>query len=295
MPELTNHGQQIVLDLSQRHGFSTDAVQHMLVAVVHGNGGMAQFSHPEFAGSGQWMQGGMIMIGDMFNNYLKGRIESLCSEIANIVNQGRLIQTGSFQSQSQSGGADSQHQTGGGFQGPSTLFVPDPNQHWWPKDLHQPSATGGQNQVQYAYFAPSRRLAVKTGQSVWVYDTLNHQIGGFSQQQGGGDSIVFTSQFGTVQLSSLPVVSRNGEPTAQPTHNTAASVATNHANPASIAVDASSTANEVRDQSESMTTEATTGQIDIFSSIEKLADLLAKGILTQEEFAAKKTELLARL
>lgn len=293
MPELTNHGQQIVLDLSQRHGFSTDAVQHMLIAVVHGNGGMAQFSHPEFAGSGQWMQGGMIMIGDMFNNYLKGRIESLCSEIANIVHQGGLIQTGSFQSQSQSGGADTQHQTVGGFQGPSTLFVPDPNQHWWPKDLHQPSATGGQNQVQYAYFAPSRRLAVKTGQSVWVYDTLNHQIGGFSQQQGGSDSIVFTSQFGTVQLSSLPVVSRNGEPSISPT--SASSIAEITAVPASVAVDASSTANEVRDHSESKTTDATIGQIDIFSSIEKLAGLLAKGILTQEEFATKKTELLSRL
>jgi uncharacterized repeat protein (TIGR03803 family) len=27
----------------------------------------AQFSHPEFGGSGQWMRGGMIMVSDMFN------------------------------------------------------------------------------------------------------------------------------------------------------------------------------------------------------------------------------------
>ena len=45
----------------------------MLESVVNGNGAMAQFSHPEFGGSGQWMRGGMIMVSDMFNNYLKGR------------------------------------------------------------------------------------------------------------------------------------------------------------------------------------------------------------------------------
>jgi hypothetical protein len=49
---------------------------------------------------------------------------------------------------------------------------------------------------------------VSTGGSVWVYDTQDHQIGGFSQQQGGGSSITFSSQFGTVDLATLPVVSR---------------------------------------------------------------------------------------
>ena len=34
---------------------------------------------------------------------------------------------------------------------------------------------------------------------------------------------------------------------------------------------------------------------EIFSRIERLAELRQKGILTEEEFAAKKTELLARL
>jgi hypothetical protein len=34
---------------------------------------------------------------------------------------------------------------------------------------------------------------------------------------------------------------------------------------------------------------------DIFSSIERLADLKAKGILSDAEFAAKKAELLSRL
>ena len=37
------------------------------------------------------------------------------------------------------------------------------------------------------------------------------------------------------------------------------------------------------------------GQDDLFALIERLADLRAKGILSDEEFAAKKTELLSRL
>ncbi|HVZ33699.1 MAG TPA: SHOCT domain-containing protein, partial [Polyangiaceae bacterium] len=72
MRQLSVEGQRVVQDLSARHGFSPDAVAHMLFAVLDGNGSMAQFQHPEFAGSGQWMRGGMIMLGDMFNNYLKG-------------------------------------------------------------------------------------------------------------------------------------------------------------------------------------------------------------------------------
>jgi hypothetical protein len=40
---------------------------------------------------------------------------------------------------------------------------------------------------------------------------------------------------------------------------------------------------------------STGGQDDIFSSIEKLATLQARGILTEQEFATKKAELLSRL
>ena len=105
MQQLTPAGQAVVSDLAHRHGFSVDAVTHMLFAVLNGNGSMAQFSHSEFAGSGQWMSGGMIMLSDMFNNYLKGRVGSLCSDIANLLaNQPGLLRQGSFQSQNQGGG-----------------------------------------------------------------------------------------------------------------------------------------------------------------------------------------------
>jgi hypothetical protein len=143
---------------------------------------MAQFDHPEFAGSGQWMQGGMIMLGDMFNNALKGRVDALCNDITSVLaGQPGLLRSGSFQSQSQGSGA-MQAQGAGMASGQSILFVPDPEATWWPAELGVPNATGSQNQTRYAYFAAARRLAVKTPGQVWVYDTLDHQIGGFSQQ-----------------------------------------------------------------------------------------------------------------
>lgn len=243
----------------------------MMFAVLYGNGGMAQFSHGEFGGSGQWMRGGMTMIGDMFNGYLKGRVDNLCSEISNIfANQPGLLQSGSFQSQSQ-GGSSYQHQGSGGGMGSSSLFVPDPEDNWWPSELGRPGATGSQNNVRYAYFSNARRLAIKTGGEVWVYDTQDHQIGGFSQQQGSGGSILLSSQYGTVDISRLPVVSRNGQPVPPPAPPEA-----NYNNGGSSAA-------------------PPVGSADVLTALERLGDLKAKGVLTDDEFAAKKADLLSRL
>ena len=156
--------------------------------------------------------------------------------------------------------------------GASSLFVPDPESSWWPSDLGSPGAVGSQNSVRYAYFPDQRRLAVKTGGDVWIYDTLDHQIGGFSQQQGSGGSITFTSQYGTVNLSSLPVVSQNGRAAQQPAQVSS---------PSSY-----STANNSGQSSQSS---------DIMTLLERLGDLKAKGILSDEEFSSKKAELLGRL
>jgi hypothetical protein len=278
MPTLSTQGHEVVKGLSNRHGFSEEASQHMLIAVFNGNGQMAQFSHPEFGGSGQWMRGGMTMIGDMFNNYLKGRVDSLCSDISTILqSQGGLIQSGSFQSQNQSG-SGSQRQDLGGIREESNLFLPDPSQNWWPKELGHPNATGSQNEMHYAYFAAPCRLAVKTGNSVWVYDTQEHHIGGFSQQQGGTGSITFSSQFGTVNLSSLPVVMRDGQ---------AISSSQNSFGDGGMS-DRMATSSALPSGTNSI-------EGDVFTAIEKLGDLRAKGLLSDDEFSAKKKELLSRL
>ncbi|HPE72994.1 MAG TPA: SHOCT domain-containing protein [Candidatus Competibacter sp.] len=286
MRPLSPAGQQAIHDLAQRHGFSPAAVHCMLEAVIHGNGSMAQFNHPEFGGSGQWMSGGMTMVSDLFNHALKSRVDGLCNELSNLIaQQPGLIQSGSFQSQSQNGGysqqqggygGGQQQQNGAGPVGSVSLFVPpaaDAAGDWWGSSLRWPNSTGAQNETRYAYFAQARRLAIEVGGRVTIYDTLDHQIGGFSQQQGYGGSLTFSSQYGLVEVASLPVVSVDGVPPSEAPAEWAPPPAPSDNNPV------------LSGKSEG----------DLFALIERLADLRAKGILSDEEFAAKKTELLSRL
>jgi hypothetical protein len=292
MRQLSPDGQRAVNELSQRHGFSADAVLSMLESIINGNGSMAQFSHPEFSGSGQWMRSGMIMVSDMFNNHLKSRIDGLCNDLANLIaSQPDLTRSGSFQSQSQGGqgqggyehgqaqsnySGGQQQQGSAGPMGPMSLFVPPApgtSGDWWPGDLRWPNSTGAQNGVRYAYFAQARRLAIEVNERVTVYDTLDHQIGGFSQQQSVGASLTFSSQYGLIDVASLPIVSIDGMAQAAAAPLPAQQVDFNM----------SSTLPEIAQSS------------DVFATIEKLAGLRTKGVLTDEEFANKKAELLGRL
>ena len=77
--------------------------------------------------------------------------------------------------------------------------------NWWPANLGVPSAAGGQNNVRYATFPSTRRLAIQINGVTKVFDTGEHRIGGVQQQQQGGGygSVSFTSQFGTFDVSSL--------------------------------------------------------------------------------------------
>jgi len=302
MRQLSPTGQQVINDIAQRHGFSVDATLSMLDSVINGNGSMAQFSHPEFAGSGQWMRGGMTMVSDMFNNYLKGRVDSLCFELSNLIaSQPDLIRSGSFQSQNQGNGYSSgqaqtswsggQQQGNGGYGtsngfGPSSLFVPPApgtSGDWWPADLRWPNSTGAQNGVRYAYFAQARRLAIEVNGTVTVYDTLDHSIGGFSQQQSYGGTLSFNSQYGLIDVASLPVISVDG---------VAPYVAANTPLNAPTSTPMSATFDT---PTPSFGGASSSNQPDIFATIEKLADLRGKGILSDEEFATKKAELLSRV
>ncbi|MGC4008441.1 MAG: SHOCT domain-containing protein [Pseudomonas sp.] len=292
MRALTPAGRQAIEDIARRHGVSADAALAMLDAVIRGNGSMAQFSHPEFAGSGQWMRGGMTMVSDMFNNALKARVDALCLELSDLVaGQPGLLAGGSFQSQSQNGQAQY-----GGF--PATpagsgagavaagasLFEPPPPD-WWGPGLGWPDSAGAQNDVRYAYFAQARRLAVDMGGTVTLYDTLDHRIGGVSQQQGAHGTFGFSSQHGPVDLVSLPVVSVNGRPPAAPA-------------PVSPPISTSAPAVVAPAPALFASAPAPAGGADaqqIFAIIEGLAQLRAKGVLDEAEFQAKKAELLGRL
>ena len=247
MEELTREDRDIIGRIAQRHGFSTAATACMLEAVAGGSGSMAQFSHPEFGGPGQWMRGGMTMVSDMFNHHLKGRVDALCTELSDLLASRPAL---------------------------LSRLRPAGGEPWWPRELGSPDSAGAQNDRRYAYFAGQRRLAVDEGGRVTVYDTLGHRIAGFSQQQSGGASTTFTSQDGPVPLERLPVVwSNSPRPMSMPTPMPAAA-----GEPARTAMAATAPP-----------------QHDVIGLIERLAELRAKGVLTEDEYQAKKTELLGRL
>ncbi len=77
---------------------------------------------------------------------------------------------------------------------------------WWPEDLGQPSSSGAQGDMRYAFFPEKRRLLIERGDRRTTYDTGTHRIGGVSQQSSHDRSPAFTSQHGPVRLEDLEVV-----------------------------------------------------------------------------------------
>jgi hypothetical protein len=259
MQQLTQAGDQAIADMAHRYGLSIDAVRTMLFAVSAGGGSMAQFYCPELGGSGQWMRGGMTMVGDMFNYGLQATVSNLCGELSNLLANTRVFEAP----------APSQNDWGGMAQG----------NNWWPADLGMPSSSGGQNDSRYAYFPSSRRLAIQQNGQVTVYDTLDHQIGGVQQQQGGNyGTLSFSSQFGTFTVESLP----------------RANAASNQQAPAPQPVQAPAI-QQTFQAGGNQAPPPMASHSDLLNAIEKLGSLHHMGVLSDEEFRTKKAELLARL
>jgi hypothetical protein len=162
-----------------------------------------------------------------------------------------------------------------------------------------------------------RRLAIQITSVTKVFDTGEHHIGGVQQQQQGGGgmqqqqqggggvqqqqpggaygSVTFTSQFGTFDVSSLPEVG-----TQRVTGATTAAHAPQHAahGPQHQSQYQSQPASEFAPQTQVPEPAFGASGDDsaaIVAAIESLAGLHERGILSDEEFAAKKAELLGRL
>ena len=186
--------EEAIRAVAARHGLGEAAVSALWDAVLRGGGGMAQFSHPELGGMGQWSGTGMVQIGDMFNDGLKARVAAACRDVAEAM---RAAPAASDLAP----GPDRDGTPGQPGRTPADASA------WWPGNLGQPSASGAQDGVRYAYFAGRRRLAIDRGGQVTLYDTGRHRIFGVSQRQSRGRHLAFTADDGTVDIDSLAVVS----------------------------------------------------------------------------------------
>ncbi len=156
--------------IAAQHGLSVDAVRTLQQALQRGGGKMAQFNHPELGGSGQWMPG-MIMVGDMFNNALKAKVQGVCEA---------LLQSTPMSTT---------------FPSMGTMRM----DAWWGDDLGEPTTAGGQNDMRYAYFSEKNRLAVERSGKVYVYDTNGHKITGAMQQQANtAQTLAFNTERGSM-------------------------------------------------------------------------------------------------
>ena len=246
---------QLIRTLAQQQGISEGAVEALWLAVQAGNGTAAQFNHPELGGMGQWMAGGMVMVGDFNNSRLQSTVMQICTAIAAHLQNQRLATQSTAahmpaQSQTQRQGSS------GGFQAAQPTMQTRPERaatnqpptdktnagksggllsnigkklfggsdssaeratastgssasssrgwsNWWPDELGSPNSSGSQNEMHYAYFAGTHRLALRVGNHVTIYDTGEHQIGGVSQQQGSSRTVTFSSQKGDVAVDRL--------------------------------------------------------------------------------------------
>lgn len=139
--------------IAKKHNFSEETVQILLQSIIQGGGSQAQFNLNELGGMGQW-QAGMIMIGDMFNNGLKNRVNDLCFELSELSRNLPVEKTEGKKSEKVKA------------------------------ETRQVTFKGSQNEMTYQYFDSENRLEIlENGKMEAQYDTTGFELSGVQQQQ----------------------------------------------------------------------------------------------------------------
>jgi hypothetical protein len=172
MPEDTAAGLDhcTIERIAGEHQVSTAAIAALAAELRRSHGRAAQFRHPDLGGMGQWIAGGMLMIGDMFNHELKAKVDRICNAVAKAV-----------------AGSDEP--------------VSREAISWWPEGFGTPSAAGSQNAMRYAFFPAVKRLVVDDNGAVSIYDTGAFLIAGVAQQQDVSQSLSFSTADGPIPVS----------------------------------------------------------------------------------------------
>ncbi|ESY27948.1 hypothetical protein X749_19925 [Mesorhizobium sp. LNJC391B00] len=177
---------ELIARLARQHGVTDGAVMAVLEALRRGGGTMAQFSHVDFGGMSQWSSG-MTMVGDMFDDSLKAKLNTIAAELSAYLRDHPAKP-----------------------QRDDTSYRSAAMAHagsWWPEEFGSPSAAGSQNNMRYAAFPEQSRLVIDDHGKMEIYDTGDHRISGVSQSQSTDFTLTFVSQHGVVRVSDLKRVS----------------------------------------------------------------------------------------
>ncbi len=189
--------------LAQKHGFSIGAVQMLNNAFSQSRSlNQVQFNISEFGGMGSWMKGGMMMIGDMFNQNLKLRVGSLCEELS------QLRQNSHGDNVTLN--CESCQKNNFAFTQP--MPSPQPMNFMQPMNSMQPmnfapfeagvTSSGQSNNVSYKYYGQEKKLVITlNGSQTYTYLDIP-SISGVSSSQSSVDGIqktkiTFSTQEGT--------------------------------------------------------------------------------------------------
>ena len=169
-----------IKEIASKYNVSEETVSSLLAGLKLSGGRQVQFNIPELGGMGQW-QGGMVMIGDMFNNSLKAKVAELCTE---------LVPLSQTMAEEEKAAAPKKSKTDKKAE----------------QEYSSPAFSGSQNGSKYAYFAAENVLVVELEQDgkITKYSTKGFPLTGVQQSQdNGGRSLSFTYPGGTVTVKDL--------------------------------------------------------------------------------------------
>lgn len=167
--------------IAKQYSVSEDTVRILLEGLKQSGGSQVQFNIPELGGMGQW-QGGMVMIGDMFNNSLKAKVSELCAELAPLAQE--LIQEEQIKRSAP----------------PKTT----PSKKGASNTRSSPSFSGSQNGVKYRYFSAEDLLEIEENGKVKSYNTKGYALSGVQQaQDNNSQTLSFSYPGGTVKVKDL--------------------------------------------------------------------------------------------
>ncbi|WP_423821055.1 SHOCT domain-containing protein [Salinisphaera sp. SPP-AMP-43] len=139
---------------------------------------------------------------------------------------------------------------------------------WWPAELGEPAISGETERLAYAYFEAACRFAIRYDGAIVWYDTGEHRLTGIAQHSGASPAdLVLTSTQAALALAELKRIESVEDETSAPGSMPGGAVAG----------------------------ERLSESTAIFEALERLAALRDQGVLTEDEFVAKKQELLSRL